>query len=247
MVMAIDLDITVGDLVTELSARIPVLESFGIDYCCGGKRTLAEACRIAGRDPRDVIAALEKADAEAAAAPDDGTREWSALSTAELLDHIVDRHHAYLRRELPRLSEFVRKVEAAHGERHPELRETARIFAALRGELEAHLAKEEQILFPMIRKLEATRDLEGVHCGTVANPIGVMEMEHDGAGEALAELRRLNDDYTPPADGCASYAALLTGLADLERDLHEHIHKENNLLHPRALALEASLCDAARQ
>jgi regulator of cell morphogenesis and NO signaling len=239
--MAIDPGVIVRDLVIAHPSRIPVLESFGIDYCCGGDQPLETACRAAAIDPTVVLAAIDEADAVRVAANDTPERDWTEATLRELIAEIVDRHHAYLRRELPRVAELLAKVRAAHAANHPELNDVAAVFGLLRNELEDHLVKEERMLFPMIEAMEVTRSIEASHCGSVRNPIGVMEHEHDGAGEALRTLRTLTSDYTPPGDACASYHALLSGLADLERDLHEHIHKENNLLHPRAIELEASL------
>lgn len=241
--MQLTLESIVGDLVVERPGRIPLLESLGIDYCCGGGRTIAEASRAAGREPGAVLEALRDADASI---PADAAADWSGRSLGDLIDHIVSRHHEYLRRQLPVLATLAGKVLAAHGKRHPELEKIRSRFDALRGELESHLAKEEHVLFPMIREMEEGERVTAGHCGSVGNPIRVMEMEHDAAGAALRDLRSWTNAYTPPEDGCTSYRALLAGLAALERDLHEHIHMENNLLHPRAAALEASLCDGAR-
>ena len=245
--MSINLETSVGDLVSEQIGRIEVFEEYGIDYCCGGKTTLVEACRDAGCESQDVIAALKKSDQDAAVAQETDATDWRTASLSALTNHIVDKHHTFMKRELPRLGELMDKVLGAHGENHPELTEVASVFAALRLEIEGHLMKEEQVLFPMIQEMEITREVGSAHCGSVNNPIGVMEHEHDNAGEALRRLRALTGDYTPPADGCPTYQALLAGLAAMERDLHEHIHKENNILHPRAVSLETSLLDAAAQ
>lgn len=228
---------TVGELVAERPNRARVFERLGIDYCCGGKATLTEASRGRGLDPKAVAAALREADKDGPA----DERNWSQASAAELAAHIVDTHHAYLRRELPRLALLVDKVAQVHGATHAELAEVREVFRDLEAEIGAHLWKEENILFPMIRAMEQSGTLEASHCGSVANPIRVMEFEHDNAGQALARLRALTADYAPPADACNSYRALLEGLVGLEADLHEHIHKENNILFPKAAALEARL------
>lgn len=244
--MAINLETGVGDLAGRQPHLIPVLEDLGIDYCCGGERPLADACRLAGHDPTTVlatlVAAVEKAAPEANAAPID----WQRESLSHLIDHIVSVHHEYLRQALPRIGDLMQRVLVAHGEHHPELAQVSRQYHDLRDELEAHLQKEERILFPMIQSMDVTGSLDDVHCGTVAQPISVMVAEHDNAGEALRNLRTWTDQYTPPADACPTYRALLADLAALERDLHVHIHKENNLLHPRAVALEARLVDQPR-
>lgn len=232
---------TVGDLAAERLARIEVFETFGIDYCCGGKTTLAEASERAGCDAAEVIAALETSDAAQGAAAPEAITDWRAATLTDLTNHLVATHHEFMKRELPRVGGLMDKVVGAHGENHPEIHETATVFGALRLEIEGHLMKEEQVLFPLIQAMETTRVAGNAHCGTVNNPIGVMEREHDSAGDALRRLRELTDDYTTPADGCTTYRALIEGLAAIELDLHEHIHKENNILHPRAAQLEASL------
>jgi regulator of cell morphogenesis and NO signaling len=163
----------------------------------------------------------------------------------EMIDHIVATHHAYLRRELPRLTALAGLVFGAHGSRHPELKELCGIFDSLREELLLHMLKEEKVLFPIIARLEGASEIPQFHCGSVMNPIRAMEHEHDDAGAALARLREIAGGYIPPADACPSYRALLEGLAELERDLHLHIHEENNVLFPRARAAEDPLSSVA--
>ena len=229
---------TLAELVADRPGRARVLEQLGLDYCCGGKQPLAEACAQKGLDTQTVQAALTEADDRSVVAAE---QNWSQATLTELIEHILATHHAFLRRELPRLSELLTKVVDVHGPRHPELAECRTQFQALREELESHMEKEECILFPTIQDLEATRSLDSVHCGSVRNPIRVMEMEHENAGAALTRLRELTGGYAPPADACGSYRALLSGLSDLEADLHQHIHKENNILFPRAVRLEEDL------
>lgn len=232
---------TVGQLVVDRPGRARVFERFGIDYCCGGKRTLQEACIAQDLDTQHVIATLRAADADSAATDE---TDWSHARLGELIANIVETHHAYLRRELPRLTELTAKVAGVHGERHPELAEVRQTYAGLRAELEAHMMKEERILFPLIAAMESGDGSQPAFVGSVANPIRVMEHEHESAGTALARMRELTDGFTPPEDGCNTYRAMLAGLAELEADLHRHIHKENNILFPRALALEAELSQA---
>jgi len=243
--MSIDLQTNVGDVVSAQIGGIEVFETFGIDYCCGGQSTLMAACEAAGADPAEVVAALVRSDAAAADAGTADTTDWRTATLTELTNHIVATHHEFMKRELPRVDDLMAKVLNAHGGNHAELAEVAGVYAALRAEIADHLKKEEQMLFPMIQEMEITREAGGSHCGSVNNPIGVMEHEHDNAGEALRRLRELTSDYTTPADGCPTYQALMAGMAAMERDLHEHIHKENNILHPRAAALESSLLGAA--
>ena len=243
--MAYNLMTSVGEIVSERLGRWEVFAAYGIDFCCGGGRSLDDACKAAAADPRDVLLALAKADQRAGDEPD-GT-DWQSASLAALTAHITDTHHVYMKEALPRLAGLMTKVLEAHGARHPELAETAAVYAGLQAELEEHLLKEEQVLFPLICRMEAAGEAVVFHCGSVQAPIGVMEHEHEHAGEALRRLRKLTDDYTPPADACMTYQALLDGLAAMEHDLHIHIHKENNILHPRAAGLESSLAAASAE
>ena len=231
----IDRDITLADLIGDTPGLAPALERFGLDYCCGGGRSLADACATAGIDVDETIKELSASDGPAEPAP------WIGLSAAELADHIESTHHAYLGEALARLDALVDRVVGAHGETHPELLDVQRIFGELRADLEPHLMKEERMLFPMIRALDAADTVPQFHCGSVRNPIGVMCSEHDLAGELLAELRDLTDAWSVPDDGCASYDELYRGLAELEADTHMHIHKENNILFPAAVELERRL------
>ncbi len=228
----------VADLVTERPSWFRVFEKWGIDYCCGGSDPLGQVCGEKGLDVAAVAADLAQADARQA--QDDG-EAWADAPIPDLIENIVSTHHAYLRQVLPELRELSAKVLGAHGERHPELGEVRKVLLDLAGELESHLLKEEQILFPFCVQVAAAASMPSFHCQTIANPIRVMEAEHESAGRALLRLRALTKDYSTPDDGCASYRALMQGLADLEVDLHRHIHKENHVLFPRALAIEARL------
>jgi regulator of cell morphogenesis and NO signaling len=231
-----NLDVSVGQLVADDPAFATVFERFGIDYCCGGQKPLADACAERGLNPQAVLDALGAA---GDLPPNATERDWNTASLTELCDHIVATHHAYLNTELPRLGTLLDKVVHAHAERHPELTDCRTVFAALRDELEAHMLKEERILFPLISQMDATQGPVVSHCGSVQNPIRVMELEHGNAGSALAQLRELTGGYKLPSDACNSYRTVLSGLAALEADLHTHIHKENNILFPRAVRLEA--------
>ncbi len=231
---------TVGQLAAENPAAARILERHQIDYCCGGTRSLDEACRARGLDPQAVLAEIE------GAAPPPGEQDWTTALLSDLADHIVAKHHAYLRSELPALSTRIEKVLAAHGERHGDsLRVVRDRFAALSAELGSHMLKEELILFPLIRQMEQARrsgtPLGAAHCGSVNNPIRVMMHEHDSAAGALRDIRSATSGFTLPPDGCTTYAAMLEGLKALEADLHLHIHLENNILFPRASRLEQEL------
>lgn len=226
---------TVGSIVTRRPGLARVFERVGIDYCCGGKIPLVDACRTRGLDPHAVLAALEAA---ADVAGDDAV-DAGAMTLTALADHIEATHHAYLKAELPRLEAMAAKVAAAHGDRDARLAQVDETCRGLVAELAAHMMKEERVLFPMVRSLEASATAPTSHCGSLANPIRVMEMEHDDAGAALARLRELTDGFRPPDWACNTYRALLDGFSHLERDLHQHVHKENNVLFPRAIAMEA--------
>src|SRR5581483_9505995 len=234
------LDRTVGQLVAEQPARSRIFERLGIDYCCGGGRSLADACAAKRLDAQAVLRDLEACDA-AAPAPE---TDWTQATLTELCDHIEQTHHAYLRQALPRLSALTEKVARAHGAKDPRLLDLHATFGGLRAELEAHMAKEEFILFPLCRQLEGATARPRFHCGSVQNPIRVMVAEHADAGEALEEMRALTDDFTPPVGACNTYRAMLQALEELEADLHQHVHKENNLLFPRAAEAEAALAPA---
>ncbi len=228
--MQIDPREQLGQLVAARPARARVLESFGLDYCCGGRRSLAEACASAGVQLDQVLGELARTD-EAPGAGDGA--DWRSASLGNLTDHIVATHHVFLRREMPRLAQLFDKVAAVHGARHPELLRMQRVYGAFVDEMYAHLSKEENILFPMIQQLEDHGAGE-FHCGSIANPIRVMLMEHDSAADSLHELRETSAGFQPPADACESFSALYAGLAELEADTHRHIHLENNVLFPRA-------------
>lgn len=227
---------TVGELVTERPARSRVFESLGIDYCCGGKRSLREACTKKGVSLDDVAARLEEADDAVGDTVDAGS-----MALDELADHIVATHHAYLREELPRLGQMTEKVAKVHGDSDERLGRVHEVFAAMRAELESHMMKEEQVLFPAVKKLAGATSRPQFPFGSLAVPINAMEYEHDEAGHALVQLRTLTDGFTPPDWACNTYRAMLDGLHELEQDLHQHIHKENNMLFPKALEIERGL------
>ena len=236
--MTLDLQATVSGLVRERPPRCRVFEKLQIDYCCGGKLSLAEACEQHELDPQAVLQHLQESDAQPA--PDEVPLiDADAMSLTDLANHIEQTHHAYLKAELPRLDAMTQKVFTLHGSTDRRLADVRRAFVTLHEELVGHLTKEEQILFPMIRQLESVTGVPAAHCGSVANPIRQMEWEHDSAGKALAIMNGFTDGYQPPEWACNTYRAMLDGLTQLEWDLHQHIHKENNVLFPKAIRLEA--------
>jgi len=229
---------TVREIALGEPSSIRIFESFGIDYCCGGRKPLGEACAASSVDVDAVIAALEAA----ASGPVATTEDWSLSPMEELVNHIVLTHHAYVKRELPRLAGLAQKVVNRHGANRAELVELQSVLATLDADLTQHLAKEEAILFPYIIQLtraQAGGTAKPEACfGTVASPVAMMTQEHDAAGLLLAEIGRLSDNFTTPEGACPTYHAYYDGLKEFELDLHQHIHLENNILFPRAIEAE---------
>ena len=230
----------VGAWVTSHPATSRVFEQHGIDYCCGGNRPLEEACSKGKIDAQAVLAELTEVVSK------DGSQlqeDFSAKSLTEMCDAIVATHHAYLKRELPRLTQLVDKVASVHGDQHQWLNSLKASYDQLRDELNPHMFKEEQILFPAIRTIEQSGQVPTFPFGSVDNPIRMMEHEHDVAGHALRDIRAASSDFALPEGGCNTFRAMLDGLRELEADLHGHIHKENNILFPQASRLAAELTD----
>lgn len=229
---------TVRDIALEQPASIRVFEKFGIDYCCGGRQPLSQACQDRALDLDTVLAALESA-AGGVGSP---APAWTSASLEALCQHIVTAHHEYVRREIPRLWQLAQKVVARHGHTHPELIRIQELIRGAGEDLIQHLAKEEQILFPAIIEMErsqATGGPRSLGCfGSVRSPIRVMMAEHDAAGDALAQIRQLSHDFTPPEGACPTYTGYFHSLAEFEQDLHRHVHLENNILFPRAIKME---------
>ncbi len=237
--MQLNESVTVADIAAGSLAAVRVFERLGIDYCCGGKRPLADVCRQKGLDVEAVQFELDSA----AKAPGASPRDWNTAPLRDLAAHIVATHHEYLRREFQPLSERLAKVYRVYNERYGEtLTGLPETFDGLRSELETHMSKEERILFPAIVAAEsaaaAGAPLPPSPFGTVANPIRMMEAEHESAGQALAAIRAITRDFELPEYACVTYRALMNGLRELEQDLHLHIHLENNILFPRAIKLE---------
>jgi regulator of cell morphogenesis and NO signaling len=231
-------DSLVGEIATAQPAAIRVFQKYGIDFCCGGKRPLSDVC-----DERQ-IAYDEIANAIANAELPRDDRDWADAPLGELADHIIHRYHDTLRQELPRLEAMAAKVNNVHGSKMPDtFPRLNSVFVELAEELMSHMAKEEMILFPAVQELDAARD-EGRRpqtrfpLGALHMPISVMEQEHEHAGNLLSTLRELTNGYQVPEWACNTFRGLYAGLEELERDLHVHIHLENNILFPRAAQLE---------
>jgi regulator of cell morphogenesis and NO signaling len=236
-------EITIGSLVAERPDRSRIFEKYSLDYCCGGKLSLVEACQRKGLDIQKVEADLAEHDKQQPATE----RDWSGERSASVvIDHIMATYHAPLPADFQRISELAQKVARVHGKENAYLVKIAQIWEELRRELEMHLTKEEQILFPMIKSLEeaanAGEPMPALHCGSVNNPMRQMEHEHDEAGEALQQIAELTNQLTAPEHACNSWRALYQALEQFTVDLHRHIHLENIVLHPLARNLEASLC-----
>jgi regulator of cell morphogenesis and NO signaling len=226
--------------VREVAAQVPestrLFETLQIDYCCGGNRPLTEACASAGVEVDSVMKQLSVLDKSA---PTERAVDFQKLSLTQLITHIVDTHHVFTKSEMSRLRALVTKVIGAHGANHPELLTVGELFQRLCADLEPHMFKEEQVLFPYIIRMEKAETVLLAPFGTVKNPIRMMMMEHDTAGDILRKLRAVTSDYRVPSDGCISYQTLYQALQGLEKDLHQHIHLENNVLFPKAVELES--------
>ena len=231
---------TVRELALQNTAATRVFEGLGIDYCCGGNQSLGDACRASNLSVDQVIDSLEMAEEAAHATQKD--RDWQIEPLADLIAHIKNTHHQYMREEMARLVPLLEKVCAVHGKNHPELQQVQSSFQSLVQELTTHMMKEERVLFPyIVRMEEAVIQKEPVlppPFGSLQNPVSMMEHEHDSAGHALRAMREASCGYTAPGEACISYQTLYKALANIETDLHLHIHLENNILFPRAIAME---------
>lgn len=235
---------TIGDLVAEDYRRATLFKQYGIDFCCGGGRTLEAACEKNGLAVEDMERALENIKGRNGAESARATA-WSADFLA---DYIVNEHHTYVRENIPIIQEFSAKVARVHGAANPEVVEIAGLFQELAVEMYQHMMKEERVLFPHAKLLVAAekdgRTAAPPPFGTVRNPIRMMEHEHDRAGGIMREIRRLSSDFTPPEHACNTYRVLYAKLEEFEEDLHRHVHLENNILFPRVVELEESLAGA---
>ncbi len=233
---------TLGQIAAKDIRKAQVFKKYGLDFCCGGKKTLDQACAEKGLDLLAVERELQQADHLAASTRPIPYQDWSSDFLA---DYIVNTHHSYVKRVLPDMRHYAAKVQRVHGDRHPELNTIQPLVEALANELSSHLVKEEQILFPYIKELVAVKNqkdgLTASRFGSIENPVHMMEHEHDTAGSILEQIRQLTDNYTLPQDACASYDLLYRMLSEFEEDLHLHVHLENNILFPAAIDLEKSL------
>ncbi len=240
--MSITTERTVRELALENPAATRVFEKLGIDYCCGGNKSLEQACLAANLPLGKVLDSLESATQSAQTVQKD--HKWPSEMLADLAAYISNIHHKYTREEIARLGPLFNKVCSVHGKNHPELLRIRASFEGLAQELTMHMMKEENVLFPYIVRMEESV-IENVPVlppffGSVQNPVSMMEHEHESAGNALRSMREASSGYTPPPDACISYQTLFNALRDFEADMHQHIHLENNILFPRAVAMEKS-------
>lgn len=236
-----DQDETLGQLAAKDIRKAQIFKKYGLDFCCGGKKTVKEACQEKGLDVTKIEQELQYADKLPSSRP----LPYNDWSLDFLADYIVNTHHSYVEKTLPDIRAYSEKVKNVHGSRHPELIPIRQLVEAVYTELMSHMVKEERILFPYIKELAKAKDgkqpLQASHFGTVQNPINMMEMEHEAVGEDLAKIRELSNNFTLPDDACASYTLLYRMLDEFEQDLMLHVHLENNILFPKALEIEKKL------
>jgi regulator of cell morphogenesis and NO signaling len=234
---------TVREIAVENPSSIRVFESLGIDYCCGGRSSLSDACSRTDIDLDRLLDLLAQANLNAPV-----SKEWSGKPLRDLIAHIVEKHHGFVRTETPRIESLLSKVVAKHGQAHPEVLQIELLFTAISQELSTHMLKEEQILFPYVERMERALlnadALPAAFFGSVKRPIANMMAEHDDAGALLSRIRKLSNGYAAPGGACPTFVALYRGIEEFERDLHHHVHLENNILFPRTVEMEQSFAGA---
>lgn len=240
--MEIDQNHIIGELVAQDYRTASVFKKYGIDFCCQGNRTIQDACESKKIDAKTVLTDLQNVGSEQS----NGAADYNSWPLDLLADYIEKKHHRYVESKILEIKPFLDKICKVHGGRHPELFEIQEQFNASAGELAAHMKKEEFILFPFVRKMMKAQQ-EGAKVtapgfGTVGNPVQMMMDEHTMEGERFSKIEALSDRYTPPQDACNTYAVTFALLKEFEQDLHMHIHLENNILFPKAIALEKELC-----
>ncbi len=236
-----DQEETLGQIAAKDLRKAQVFKKYGLDFCCGGKKTVQEACEEKGLDVVKIALELQQSNKFTTSRP----IPYGDWSLDFLSDYIVNTHHSYVAKYLPEIVRYTKKVVKVHSSHHPELIRIGQLVAEVNAELMAHMIKEERVLFPYIKALVASKDhiqpLQAAHFGTIQHPINMMEMEHEMVGKNLAEIRELSNNYILPENACASYSLLYQLLAEFEEDLHLHIHLENNILFPKAIELESQL------
>lgn len=237
-----EFDETLGQIAAKDLRKAEVFKKYGLDFCCGGKKTVKEACAEKGLDVSKVEQELQQVDKSGTSNRPMPYDEWGIDFLA---DYIVNTHHSYVKRTLPEIVGYAIKVASVHGDNHPELSVISDLVAEVRDELNAHMMKEERILFPYVKELASANSgkpiSQAATFGTVRKPINMMEMEHELVGKNMDEIRVLSNNYAVPEDGCASYKLLYKMLEEFENDLHLHIHLENNILFPKAIETEKNI------
>lgn len=228
---------SLAQIVNENYQAASVFERYNLDFCCKGKRSLLQACEESLLSPKELVTALEetvKSDQHPVQV------DYNLLSLSQLADNIVNTHHVYVKKEMPQILAYLQRVASKHGGRHPEMLKVFELFASLKEEMDEHMQKEELILFPRIKEMERQ-----INSGTevkfslnyLQSPVNIMEQEHDHAGSIMKEIKDLTSQYKPPADACTTYRLSFTALEAFEKDLHHHVHLENNILFPKAIGL----------
>jgi regulator of cell morphogenesis and NO signaling len=229
---------TIGQIAAKDLRKAEIFKKYGLDFCCGGKKTVKQACAEKGLDVTNIEQELQQADKNFTTRP----LPYNDWSLDFLADYIVNTHHSYVKKSLPEIRNYAAKVAQVHGGRHPELQVIYQLVESINAELSSHMTKEEQGLFPYIKELvNAKRNAQSLHATnfvTVKNPVLLMVVEHEMVGKSLEEIRELSNNYALPSDACASYSLLYKMLVEFEDDLHTHVHLENNILFPKAIELE---------
>lgn len=234
-------EMKVKEIVAANPGATRVLEQAGVDYCCGGNKSLHDACAHAGVSEAEIMERLRENKTNVGPAD----ANWASAPLADLTEHIREKHHRYVREAVQRVPALLAKVKTRHGNNHPEIAEIEDLFLQVGREMIMHMQKEERVLFPYIEAVERAaggkETLEPPFFQTVRNPVHAMMQEHDAAGALVKQIRAASSAYTPPANACASYQALYRDLQEFEADLHQHVHLENNILFPRAVEMEAAI------
>ena len=223
---------TLATIVTNNHFTVPVLEKYDLDFCCKGKRTLADACTEKGISIEAISEELEKSSLIPAT-----KMPFTEMTAEQLISYILIHHHFYVKQSMPTIIGHLEKVAAKHGDRFPYMVEVLCLFREINEEMTMHMHKEEVILFPRIKEIVALQEAHqqsNLVPGYIAAPIQVMELEHEHAGDVLYKIRELTNNYTPPAEACTTFQVSLAELKEFEEDLHRHVHLENNLLFPLA-------------
>lgn len=232
---------TVGEIVSQDYRTAGVFKKYGLDFCCGGKKKLSDACERKGLDMNQLLEEIESLSRQ------EGNRQnYKDWSPSFLVDYIINNHHHFVRTKLPEIKSYAKKVAKVHGKSYPVLEDMLGTFMVLKDEMLSHLDAEEQVLFPYIKKMQdsisnGNRNAEGVAEGTAAQAIDMMEQEHDEAGKLMERLEVMSEGFTPPEDACTTFRVYFQNLEAFQDDLHKHVHLENNILFPKALKMEQQL------